>query len=137
MAELPRRFQSLVIPILRDHLGPTVKVSSWVEEVDRRQFPMVNVRRIGGARDQKYTLLDVANIELTAYSKDGLVECENLYQDALLALYNAVRDQTVVPGKGHINSVLELMGMTQFGSLYSDSWRVQGVIELRIRPSQD
>lgn len=135
MAFMPR-VQRVVIPILRDAL-PGVKVGSWVEDVDFRDFPMLNIRRIGGFRNSKFpTKLDLPVIELTAFGTEGLVETEKLYSDALEALYQAVKEQTVTE-YGYLCSIKETMGMTQFSSLFMDSWRVQGLIELGVRPAPD
>lgn len=139
MVDVTPRFQSLVLPILRDALPPEVHVTSWIEEVEKREFPAVLVRRIGGYRGSGlgYRLIDVSNVELTALSTRGLVEAEKLYAGALEALYKAAHDQIVVDGIGHINDVSELMGMTHYGSLYQDSWRMQGVVQIRIRSNNE
>ena len=132
MAVMPR-VQAVVIPILRDAFVG-LKVGSWVEDVDYRDFPMLNVRRVGGFRNMRFPKkLDLAVIELTAYGSEGLIETEKLYSDALEALYDAAETQahsTV----GYIHSVKETMGMTQFSSLFMDSWRVQGLLQIGVRP---
>lgn len=128
------RVQAVVIPILRDRFDG-VKVGSWVEDVDYREFPILNVRRVGGLRNRKFPKkLDLAVIELTAYTREGLIETEQLYSDALEALYDACAAQKQTPA-GYIHSMKETMGMTQFSSLYMDSWRVQGLIQIGVRPN--
>lgn len=129
------RIQQVVIPILRDWPAlDGVTVSSWVADIDQREFPMINIRRIGGGRNQSYPHgMDVAVIELTAYSTEGLPECEHLYNDALDALYDAVLHQKQTD-TGYLHSINENMGMTQFSSLFMDSWRVQGLVKLGLRP---
>lgn len=129
------RIQQVVIPILRDWPALAgVHVGSWVEDVDYREFPLLNVRRIGGGRDTVYPNgMDVTVIELTAYSMEGLVECEHLYNHALEALYDAVLHQKQTD-TGYLHSIRENMGMTQFSSLFMDSWRVQGLLKLGLRP---
>lgn len=132
MAVMPR-VQAVVIPLLRDRF-PNVKVGSWVEDVDYREFPMLNVRRVGGLRNEKFPKgLDMATVELTAYGTAGLPETETLYSDALEALYDAVDNQTLT-ANGYLFSIRETMGMTQFSSLFMDSWRVQGLIQVGVRP---
>lgn len=132
MAVMPR-VQAVVIPILADAFTD-VKVGSWVEDVDHRKFPMLNVRRVGGLRNMKYPkALDLAVMELTAYGKEGLPETETLYSDALEVLYDAVENQTST-SSGYMHSIKETMGMTQFSSLFMDSWRVQGLIQIGVRP---
>lgn len=132
MSVMPR-VQAVVIPILRQAF-PNVTVGSWVEDIDYRDFPMLNIRRIGGKRyDQGPKQLSMPVIELTSYGTVGLVETEQLYEDALEVLYDAVRYQKQTDA-GYLHSIMETMGMTQFSSLFMDSWRVQGLIQLGVRP---
>lgn len=130
MRRMPR-IQAVVIPILRTAL-PGVTVTSWITDVDHRAFPIVNVRRLGGL-PRHVRQLDMPVIELTAYSRDGLVATEDLYLDARQALFDAVDDQTVTPA-GYLHSYFETMGPVQFDSPYDDSWRIQGLIQLGLRP---
>src|SRR5699024_2322294 len=58
----------------------------------------------------------------------------DLFHQALDALYEAARNHTVVDA-GYLTYVKETMGMTQFSSLFVDSWRVQGLIRLGVRPN--
>ena len=137
--ERPPPYPISSMPILRappiTELGSTV--GSWVADIDYRQFPMLNVRRIGGTSTRTHpTLLGYPVIELTAYGDVGLVETEKLYEDALEALYEAVRLQTQTPS-GYLASILETLGATQFSSLFQDSWRVQGLIKLGLRPPRN
>lgn len=132
MSEL-KRPQAIVIPILRDAF-PGVKVGSWVEDIDFRTFPMINVRRVGGPRSRtRPKQLGKPVIELTVFTDEDLPATEQLYEDALEALYDAQRKQVITPA-GYIHSIFETMGGTQFSSLFQDSWRVQGLIQLGIRP---
>ena len=135
MSDMPR-VQSVVIPILRAALPEHVKVGSWVEDIDYRMFPLVNIRRIGGSRhDRRPTQLGMPVIEMTCFGTEGLIETEKLYESALEVLYEAVRLQTQTPA-GYLHSIKETMGATQFSSLFMDSWRVQGLIRLGVRPPQ-
>ncbi|ASR77127.1 tail terminator [Mycobacterium phage MyraDee] len=136
MAKMPRA-TAIVLPLLRvgltDQEHP-VKVGSWVENIDFRHFPMINVRRLGGGRDpRRPTVLGRPVIEMTAYGDEGLPETEQLYEDALDVLYEAVRRQTQTDA-GYLHSMKETMGMTEFSSPFQDSWRVQGLIQLGVRP---
>lgn len=136
-AMMPRLIP-VVLDILRDYPPlDGVKIGSWIETIDLRQFPMINVRNIGGpstGRDWRYpNKMDAGVIEVTAYSTDGLVECEHLYNIALEALYDAVLYQKQTD-TGYLHSIRETMGMSQFSSLFMDSWRVQGLIKLGLRP---
>jgi hypothetical protein len=126
------RVQKVVAPILREAL-PDVTITTWVPDIDWREFPMINIRRIGGIRNPKApTLHTLPVIEMSAYSDEGLIECEELYEDALDALYDAVLNQTQTDA-GYLQSMYETMGATQFSSLYQDSWRIQGLIRLGVR----
>ncbi|QBJ00211.1 tail terminator [Mycobacterium phage Pharaoh] len=130
------RIQKVVAPLLREGL-PGVTVTTWVPDIDWREFPMVNVRRIGGIRNPKAPLLHMSPvIEMSAYSNEGLIECEELYDEALEVLYEAVRNQTPTDA-GYLQSMYETMGATQFSSLYQDSWRIQGLIRLGVRRLRD
>ena len=64
------------------------------------------------------------------------MECEHLYNVALEALYDAVLTQKQTD-TGYLHSINENMGMTQFSSLFMDSWRVQGLLKLGLRPKSD
>ncbi|MGW1740034.1 hypothetical protein ACWCPQ_14620 [Nocardia sp. NPDC001965] len=131
MPALPR-VQAIVLPILREAI-PGVKIGSWVEDIDFRTFPMINVRRLGGARNKQHPKkLGYPVIEMTAYGNEDLPTTESLYDEALEALYDAVRTQKLTPD-GYLHSINENMGATQFSSLFQDSWRVQGLIRLGIR----
>ena len=133
MPAMPR-VQSVVLPILRAALPTEVTVTSWGADIDYREFPIINIRRVGGVRHgERPDLLDKSVIEMTAYTTEGLPETELLYSDALEALYEAVRKQTQTDA-GYLHSIKETMGATQFSSLFMDSWRVQGLIALGVRP---
>jgi len=110
-----------------------VAVTTWVPDVDYRDFPMINLRRIGGVRNRNApTLYSLPVIEMSAYTDTNLIECEELYETALDVLYDAVEDSVVTP-HGYLQNVRETMGATQFSSLYQDSWRVQGLVRLGVR----
>lgn len=142
------RIQQVVLPILRGHddlldnvsvvpgIAPA-KVGSWVENINLRDFPMVNVRRIGGARHEtRPKQLGFPVIEMTVYHTEGLVACERMYEVCLEQLYDAVKHQTQTPA-GYLHSIKETMGATQFSSPFMDSWRVQGLIALGLRPARN
>lgn len=125
------RVQEVILPVLRERM-PLVNFTTWVPDVDQREFPLINIRRLGGL-PVDVRRLDRAVIELTAYSRDGIVACENTYLDARTVLWDMWRDQIVTPS-GSISSFFETMGPTQFDSPFEDTWRVQGLIQLGIRP---
>src|SRR5690606_21200752 len=41
------RVQEIILPVLREAL-PGVLVTSWIPDVDRRSYPLVNIRKVGG-----------------------------------------------------------------------------------------
>ena len=131
MSRLPR-IQAVVVPLLRNAL-PGVEITTWVPDIDYRGFPIINVRRIGGIRNKNGPMIhSMPVIEMSAYSDVGLIECEQLYEDALEVLYDAVENQTQTDA-GYLTYIYETMGATQFSSLYQDSWRIQGLIRLGLR----
>lgn len=135
MSEMPR-VQAVVLPILREAF-PDVVVQSWGADIDFRTYPILNVRKVGGIRNKKKPKkLANPTIELTAYGNEGLPETEQLYEDALEVLYDAVTNQIQTPA-GYLHSIQETMGGTQFSSLYMDSWRIQGLIRLGVRPPRN
>jgi hypothetical protein len=126
------RVQEIALPILKAGL-PGVVVTSWGTDVDDRIFPWVNVRRLGGLAVD-IDMYDRAVVEVTAYTDTNLIDCENLLYDARQVLWNAWKAQTVVPNKGSIGSYFETLGPTQFDSPYDDTWRVQFLVQLGVRP---
>lgn len=128
------RFQTVIIPVLRQALPEDVTVSSWVNDIDYRHYPIVNIRRLGGYRDRDHPSgMDHPVMEMTVIHNEGLIEAEELYAQSLDALFAARHGQIVVDN-GSIAYVKETMGMTQFSSLFQDTWRVQGLIQVGIRP---
>ena len=128
------RFQSVVIPLLRQELPENVTVSSWINDIDYREYPIVNIRRLGGYRDRDHPQgMDHPVMEMTVIHNEGLIEAEELYTQALDVLFASQRGQVLVD-TGNISYVRETMGMTQFSSLFQDTWRVQGLIQVGIRP---
>lgn len=133
MARFPR-VQEVVIPILREALPDNVTVTSWVPDIDYREYPVVNIRRLGGPRNRNNPRqMDIPVIEMAVYHNEGLPEAEILYIQALEALYAAKRKQ-VEFNSGRITHVRETMGATQFPAQFQDAFRIQGLIELGIRP---
>lgn len=129
------RVQAVMIPLLRDApILSGVNVGSWGADIDFREYPILNVRRVGGPRNQTYPHgMDWPVVEMTAYSDEGYPECEHLYNAALEVLYDAVFYQKQTDA-GYLHSIRENMGMTQFSSKFMDSWRVQGLIQVGLRP---
>jgi hypothetical protein len=129
------RVQAVVLPLLRARLDPSITCTSWISDIDHgRTWPAINVRRLGGL-PKDIDWLDRPVIELTAYSDVGLVETEDLLLDAQQVLWDAWKAQTQTD-YGYIHSYFETMGPTQFDSPYDDTWRVQALIQLGLRPKQ-
>lgn len=128
------RVQEIVLPILKAEL-PGVQVVSWVPDVDDRDYPIVNVRRLGGL-EVDVDMLDRAVIEITCFTDTNVIECENLCLDTRQILWNAWKKQTVVPDKGSISSFFTTLGPTQFDSPYDDTFRVQMLVQLGLRPTR-
>lgn len=125
----------MVLPLLRAAL-PGVAVVSVVPDVDYRTFPMVSLRRDGGTRSASMPRRFAHPVmELAAVSADGPIEAEELYDDALDALYDAVRRQITVEGVGYLQSISEAQGPSQAPSRYPDTWAVEGKLRLSVRSS--
>lgn len=142
MSHIPR-IQDVVIPLLREHLPDTNvewndepgDIVSWVPHVDDRVYPTLNVRRLGGLPvDNRF--LDLPVIELTAFGNITLEDTEQLLLDAQDVLFDSMVFQRVIAGEGYIHSYRQTMGPTPFDSPYDDTWRVQSLIQLGLRPSR-
>lgn len=127
------RVQEVIVPALRSAL-PSVAISTWIPDVDKRTYPFINVRRIGGTAVD-VARLDIASLEVAAFTKDGLVATEDLYLDARQIIWELVQSQTVTEA-GYLHSFRESIGPTNFDSPFEDSWRVQGVFQLGLRPAR-
>lgn len=134
MATMPRA-QAIVLPILREALASkALKVGSSTEDVDYRVFPMVNVRRVGGGRNaQRPEQLSNPIIELTAFSAESQIAAEELWDDALEALYRACKTQKLTP-QGYLHSVAENVGCSEIDSPFPDTYAAFGLIRLGTRP---
>lgn len=133
MPDINLRAYPIVRRLLNDAL-PDVAITSWIPDVDYRDFPAVNVRSLGGSRhSRRPDALHIPILEITAYTDTELADTEELYDDVLDALYDAQKYQTQTPG-GYIHSIKETMGKTQFDSPFDATWRVQGLVKLGIRP---
>lgn len=127
------RVQEVLVPELRSAF-PDVAITTWIPDVDKRTYPLINLRRIGGSAVD-VERLDIASLEVVVYSRDGLVATEDLYLDARKVIWEMVQSQTVTQA-GYLHSFRETIGPTNFESPFEDSWRVQGAIQLGLRPSR-
>ena len=126
------RVHEIILPVLRAHL-PGVMIGSWIADVDKRDFPLINVRRLGGLANYDHPdHLDRPVIELTAYTQEHLEATEDLLYDAMFVLQEMVSKQTVTSA-GWLNSYRVTMGPTPIDSPFEDSWRVQTLIQLGVR----
>lgn len=128
------RVQEVLFPVLREEM-PDVMFTSWVPALEHRTYPLINIRRLGGL-PVHVRRLDRPVIEMTAYSRDGAVACEDLYLDARTVVFDMVDKQTVTPA-GYLHSFFETLGPTPFDSPFEDTWRVQGLIQLGLRPPRN
>jgi hypothetical protein len=135
MSRIPR-VAKIMIPIIRAGLAADdVKVGTWTEDIDLRHFPMINLRRVGGTgrNPKRPTQISHALVEMAIYGVDTLDDTEQLYEDALEALFDAWLHQTLTDA-GYIHSIKEHIAMEVMTSPFEDSWRVQGLILVGIRP---
>ena len=128
------RVQRILFPWLRP-LFPDVTFTSWGADVDFRTFPTVNIRRLGGIPKHP-RLLGRTVIEMTAYGNVDMPTTEELWDSVSLAIWEMTQNSGDVAalGNGHISSYRVTMGATQFDSPFDDTWRIQGLIQLGIRP---
>lgn len=127
------RAADILLPILRAAL-PDVTVASWISDVDHRKLPLVLIRQVGGERsDILPQKLVFPLVELSVHTRSDLADTEKLYNRAWMAL-DAARQQQVVTPAGWIHS-LEGAVSTQSIPVFTDSWRVQGVIRIGLRPN--
>jgi hypothetical protein len=130
------RVQSILLPIWRDS-NPGATFVTKLPEVSKRTFPMAVIRRVGGVRNPKRpTLLGRPIIELTVIGQGEFSDTEDLYEDLLEDLFEAVRRQTQTPA-GYLHSAVETVGCTDISPLSQDSWWVHGLIQLGIRPPRN
>src|SRR5690606_23176260 len=123
------------LPVHREELSPKwpgLRVTSRVPNVEKRRLPLLNVRRRGGP-PVDVELRDRPAVEITAVTEHDLATTEQLLQDARLVLWRMWKNQTVTPA-GYIHSYFETMGPTQFDSGMADTWRVQMLVQLGLRP---
>ena len=124
-----------VLPIRREAL-PGVAVVSVIPDVDYRTFPIVAIHRAGGTRHPDLPWrFSPPVLEMLAVSASDLAEAEELYDDALDAVYDAVRQQITVEGVGYLHSIRATEGAGQAPSPYADTWAVQGSVRLGVRAS--
>lgn len=125
------RVHDILLPHLKNEF-PDVMFTSWVPHTSQREYPLVNIRRLGGL-PVNVSRLDMPVVELTTYGDVDLGTTENLFYDVRQCLFDMVDQQIVTPA-GYLHSYFETMGPTQFDSPYEDTWRVQGLIQLGVRP---
>lgn len=125
------RVQEILLPALREAL-PGVLVTSWIPDVDRRSYPLVSIRKVGGT-PVDMDVLDRQTIELQAIGNESLAATEDLFYDARYVIWEMVKNQTVTPA-GHLHSFTDSSGAMQLESPYTDTWRIQGLIQLGVRP---
>jgi hypothetical protein len=126
------RAQAVIMPVLRERL-PGITFVSWEPDVDYRTYPFVKIRRLGGVGPDPQRL-DRPVVEITAFSRDGLVATEDIYLDVRQVIWEMVQNQTVVPNIGYLHSFTETLGPIQLDADFDDAWRIQGLIQIGVRP---
>jgi hypothetical protein len=115
---------------------PGVSIQSVIPDVDHRTYPLVVVSRAGGTRHEAQPRkLAFPGVDLAVFHDLGLVEAEELYEDVVDALYDAVRKQSVVEGVGYLHSIRETEGASVDPSPFPDTWYVHGSVQLGLRPA--
>lgn len=108
------------LAVLQEAL-PGASVVTVAPDVDYRTFPLVILERSGGTRSvDAPRLLSHPVLGMTVVSSDGPVAAEELYEEALDALYNA-------------HGIRETRGATSVPSRYPDTWAVEGTVRVRVR----
>lgn len=131
MASVPR-VQSVVFPILRAAL-PGVTFTSWIPDVDKRVYPLVNIRNLGGRSSPDNRKLRLPVIEITAYAPDTLEAAQDLADNCLDILDDAVYTQKLT-SVGYLHSIFITFPPSQFDSPFDGVWRVQTLVQLGVRP---
>ena len=73
---------------------------------------------------------------MTCYGDVDLASTENIFLDARTLVWDLFDKQIVTP-KGTISSYFETMGPSQFDSPFEDTWRVQSLTQLGMRPPRN
>jgi len=125
------RVQGIILPILRAEL-PDVMFTSSIPDVDDREYPLVNIRRLGGV-PVWMDRLDRVTVEIIAVSAESPIASEELYMDVRQVIWDA-KDRQVTNDKGYIHSFRETVGPTAVSAPFPDTWMFQGLIQLGVRP---
>lgn len=124
---------TIVAELLRAELDPSVKVGSWIEDVDYRTYPMVNLRRLGGRNSPDERMIKFPVIEISVYVDDMVESAEQLVDDCIDVIDRAVANQTLT-SIGYIHSLFVTFNPGQFDSPFEDTWRMQALVQLGVRP---
>src|SRR5690606_39335082 len=87
-----------------------------------------------GIRDFHVTGVQTCALPISI-GNESLAATENLFYDARYVIWEMVKNQTVTPA-GHLHSFTDSSGAMQLESPYTDTWRIQGLIQLGVRPPQ-
>ena len=123
--KLTPRVQDIVLPLLREGLGPEVHVRTWSDNVEHRRLGGLN--SLGSIQNG----LEHPVVEITATTREGLAATEDLAIRCRNILVNS--RNVVVPGVGHLVRVRDTLGMTQFPSEIQGTWRVQQLLRTDFR----
>src|SRR5690606_13720655 len=106
----------------------------WIPDVHRRSYPLVNIRNVGGI-PVYMDVFDRQTIELQALGHESLAATEDLFYDPRSVIWEMVKKQPDTQA-AHLHSFTDSSGAMQLESPYTDTWRIQGLIQLGVRPPQ-
>lgn len=126
---LPRT-APVLLTILRGALPQSVAVRTWTEDVDYREFPLVTLHKLpaGSRNNKRPNVLRTVTFEMVAIVPTCLEDAEDLWEEALEALYDAQRRQVATPN-GSLTS-LDDTGCGDVGSPFPDTFAASGFIRL-------
>lgn len=124
----------MVLPLLREAL-PGAQVCTWVEDASHRTYPVVVLNRQGGDDvEQGRTRLQRPKYSLTVVSDEDHDQAEELYADAVAALRDACRRQTVTPA-GWVPWVKATGPMVGRGP-WPDTYQAEGTVQVSVRETR-
>lgn len=130
MARLLPSVNDLLLGILRPALPGDVTIGDLIPAT--MPYPFVLARKAGGAAIHPQ-FVDSAIVDIQVWAKTNR-QAENLAEDCRVALYEAWRNQTVVPNVGHIGYYDEQSSPVLI-EVTDNVYRYQATYTLVIRPA--
>lgn len=140
MARFVVDIDDVLVGLLRLGLGPSIKIMSRIPDRIPDFVPLVVAHRAGGGSDvpnfYDEPLFRVQSwVAPTVEQPDARRGGSDLADAARGALWWAYRNQTVVPGKGHIVSYHESQGPLEVGDPNLPSYgRFVATYRIKVRP---